>query len=284
MDPRSAPGKIGVTPWPSISVVTPSFNQARFIGEALSSVRSQHYKKYEHLVIDGMSTDGTVAILQNWNADEMSWVSERDSGQSEALNKGFRRATGDIIGWLNSDDRYRPSCFEYVAHTFQTYPEVDVIYGDYLVVDESGETIAIRREIDFSAFILHYHRVLYIPTTTTFFRRRIFDEENWLDEKLHYAMDLEFFIRLSQRGYRFMHIPRLLADFRLQPNSKTCSAAGKQRTEHQKIVLAAAPGLRGLRSPQLRAMVLSMLRLLACIRRYSEKLLRGYYLERFASR
>jgi glycosyltransferase involved in cell wall biosynthesis len=266
---------------PLISVVTPSFNQSSFIGEALASVRLQDYGNYEHLVIDGMSTDGTVDILHNLTVDRglsnIFWVSERDSGQSEALNKGFQLAKGEIIGWLNSDDRYRAGCFEHVVKAFEDNPEVDIIYGDYLIVDEFGKTLQIRREIEFNAFVLLYHRVLYIPTTATFFRRRVFEEGNLLEEKLHYAMDLEFFIRLSARGYYFKHISEVLADFRLQPNSKTCSSANRQRIEHQQIVFAAAPIFRRLKSLRLKNLVLLLLQLMACTKRYSEKLLRGYY-------
>jgi glycosyltransferase involved in cell wall biosynthesis len=272
---------------PLISIVTPSFNQASFIGEALASVQSQGYKNCEHLVIDGVSTDGTVNILRNFKRDNgqanISWISEQDTGQSEALNKGFRRTKGEIIGWLNSDDRYRAGCFEYIAKFFEDNPEVDIVYGDYLVVDESGKVLQIRREIEFNAFVLLYHRILYIPTTATFFRRRIFEEDNWLDEKRQYAMDLEFFIRLSARGYRFKHIPKILADFRLQPNSKTCGSPHRQQMEHQQVIFEAAPILRCLRRTRLRRVVLSLLRSIACVRRYSEKMVRGYYWEQLRS-
>ena len=155
----------------------------------------------------------------------MIWLTEPDSGQSEALNKGFRQAKGEIIGWLNSDDRYRAGCFEQIVQAFADNPDADILYGDYLLVDEAGKTVKIRREIEFSAFILLYHRVLYIPTTATFFRRRVFEEKNWLDESLHYAMDLEFFIRLAARGYRFRHIPEILADFRVHSKA---SRAGRR--------------------------------------------------------
>lgn len=268
---------------PLISIVTPSFNQVSFIGEALASVRLQNYKEYEHLVIDGISTDGTVDLLRDQAMKEeqqrVFWISEADSGQSNALNKGFRRAKGEIIGWLNSDDRYHPGCFDHIVQAFHDNPDVDIVYGDYLMVDEIGNTIEIRREIEFNAFILRYHRILYIPTTATFFRRLIFDECNWLDEKLQYAMDLEFFIRLSERGYRFKHIPHLLADFRMQPESKTCSSPDRQRIEHQQVIFATVPLLRRLKSPVAKATVLRLLRPLASMRRYSEKMLRGYYWE-----
>ena len=272
---------------PLISIITPSFNQASFIGEALESVRRQNDANCEHLVIDGMSTDGTIEVLRNQTRNpgqqNMIWVSERDGGQSEALNKGFRRASGEIVGWLNTDDRYLPNCFDHVLRAFRDNPDVDVIYGDYLIIDETGKMLKLRREIEFNAFILRYHRILYIPTTATFFRRRIFDEGNWLDEKLQYAMDLEFFIRLSERGYRFKHIPQFLAEFRMQPNSKTCRAPDRQRLEHRQVVFAAAPIFRHLESSSLRGLALTLLQSAACVRRYSEKMLRGYYLEALCS-
>jgi len=265
---------------PLISVVTPSFNQREFIGEALASVQRQNHKNCEHLVIDGMSTDGTVDLLRSLAGDKnIVWISEQDSGQSEALNKGFRRAKGEIIGWLNSDDRYRAGCFEHVVQAFEDNPEVDIIYGDYLTMDESGKVLKIRREIEFSAFILLYHRVLYIPTTATFFRRRIFDENNWLKENLQYAMDLEFFIRLSARGYRFKHLPEILAGFRIHPESKSCSFPDRQRREHQQIIFAAAPIFGRLKSPLVKTTILSVLRSTASVKRYAEKMRRGYYWE-----
>ena len=271
--------QIGQTPL--ISIVTPSFNQAEFIAEAIASVRLQSYRNYEHLIVDGMSTDGTVAIISALATGEeqtaIAWISEQDSGQSEALNKGFRRAKGEIIGWLNSDDRYLANCFEHVVKAFEDNPDVDIIYGDYRFIDESGKLLRVRREIDFNAFILLYHHILYIPTTATFFRRRIFDEGNLINESFQYAMDLDFFLRLEKQGYRFKHIPWILADFRLQQSSKTCSFPEKQKLEHEQIVLAAAPICRRVESVRIKKMLLMLLRSIASLRRYSEKLLRGYY-------
>jgi glycosyltransferase involved in cell wall biosynthesis len=266
----------------SISIVTPSLNQASFIHDALESVSMQNYPSCEHLVIDGMSSDGTVELLRNFKTDRatsgITWVSEPDNGQSEALNKGFRQATGDIIGWLNADDRYRIGCFERVAKTFEENPALDILYGDYRVVDEVGELVRIKPEIAFSAFVLFYHRVLYIPTTATFFRRRVFDEGNWINENLQYVMDLEFFIRLAVKGYRFKHIPELLADFRLQPASKTCRNPDKQQWEHRRVIFATVPLLRRLKSERLKKAALFFCRPIAGLRRYGEKAIRGSYL------
>lgn len=268
-----------------LSIVTPSFNQAAFIGEALESVHRQNWPDLEHLVMDGGSTDGTVDVLQSYSRrhdwGHLQFRSKRDRGQAHALNKGFAAASGDIIGWLNSDDRYLPDCFNQVTKAFEDHPDADVIYGDYRCIDEAGNLQSIRREIEFSSFVLLYHRVLYIPTTTTFFRRRIFDDRQFLDDRLHYALDAEFFVRLARRGYHFHHLRALLADFRFQPNSKTCVSPRKQLEEKRRIMESYSPVLQALPWPLLRRGVGALLSSSAAGLRYSEKLVRGYYLPQF---
>jgi len=266
---------------PAISIVTPSFNQGTFIREAVLSVRKQLYPNCEQLIMDGGSNDETVAILRELSHTDhttrLHWVSEPDRGQAHALNKGFARAQGDIIGWLNSDDRYRPGAFDSIAALFAQHPDVDVLYGDYAWMDTDGHIQRVRREIEFSPFILLYHRVLYIPTTATFFRRRILDEGNLLDESLHYAMDFDFFVRLSCHGYRFMHIQRLLADFRLHEASKTCSTPGKQLQEHNQVMRRHSPVSEYVKGDLGRDIAFGLLRVAAGAMRYSEKLVRGCY-------
>lgn len=264
-----------------ISIVTPSFNQAKFIGECIESVQSQGCSSVEHVVADGVSTDGTVEILKRYSGEasygHLHWTSEHDQGQSDALNKGFRMATGEIVGWLNSDDRYRPGCFRDVIEAFAKNPDVDVLYGDYTWIDESGRILQVRREIEFSQFVLSYHRVLYIPSTATFFRRRIFDGGNFIDTQYHYAMDYEFFLRLAHKGYRFRHTPRLLADFRWHSNSKTGAHPEKQLAEGDAIATSYSKVLCSLKNATSKKLTLSALRLAAAGLRYSEKLVRGYY-------
>jgi glycosyltransferase involved in cell wall biosynthesis len=273
-----------VTPAPSISIITPSFNQGAFLTEALLSVQQQKCDKLEHLVIDGESADDSANILRRHSEEtgwkHLSWTSEPDHGQSHALNKGLARASGDIIGWLNSDDRYRPGCLSYVSRIFQECPEADVVYGDYTWINEAGHTIQLRREIEFNRFILLYHRVLYIPTTATFFRRRIIDEGNWLDESLKYAMDFDFFVRLALRGYRFLHVPATLGEFRFQSASKTSTAPHRQLEEVNRLIYRTSPVLRRLESPAASLFVLLLLRSCAAGMRYTEKLFRGYYFDR----
>jgi glycosyltransferase involved in cell wall biosynthesis len=270
---------------PSISIVTPSLNQAAFLDEALLSVRHQNYKCLEHIVMDGGSSDATPEILKGLSAREgwqhLQWASEPDRGQSDALNKGFNRARGEIIGWLNSDDRYRANCFTAVVKAFQDNPGVDIVYGDSTWIDAEGRTFRLRREIEFSYFILLYHRVLYIPTTTTFFRRRIFDEGNLLDESLDYAMDFEFFVRLAGLGYRFQHLPSVLGDFRFQPDSKSSRMPHKELEEVNIVMQRYSPLSTQLRAAALRNVGFMLLRTSAAALRYFRKFSRGYYLDRF---
>jgi hypothetical protein len=160
---------------------------------------------------------------------------------------------------------------------FAEHPDVDVVYGDYTLIDEAGNHIALRREIEFSRFILRYHRVLYIPTTAAFFRRRIFDEGNFLSNSLHYAMDLEFFLQLTDAGYEFMHLRKVLADFRVHPGSKSIQFIDRQKTEHRSIVLRKTPLGKLRRSAWLTNVATHFLQLFAGLLRYSEKLMRGFY-------
>jgi glycosyltransferase involved in cell wall biosynthesis len=270
---------------PKISIVTPSYNQGRFLREALDSVRRQNYPNVEHLVIDGGSTDGTLEILNEISSDaqwrHLRWISEPDRGQSDALNKGFRLATGELVGWLNSDDRYRPGCFRRIVESSANAPESDVLYGDYTFIDEQGRLLEIRREIEFSKFILLYHKVLFIPTTSTFFRRRVFDHNQFVDERFHYAMDFEYFVRLMIKGYRFRHVPGLLADFRWHRDSKSSRAPQKQRAEQNAVVNSVSGLLSRFPPGPVRNLVLFGTRQVAGALRYSEKLLRGYYAEQF---
>lgn len=266
---------------PRFSIVTPSLNQGRFLMDALESVRQQDYPEVEHLILDGKSTDDTVELLGNLDGKpawkHLSWKSEADIGQSDALNRGFELSSGDIIGWLNSDDRYRHGCFHHVAKVFAENPLIDIVYGDLAIMDEQGMIQRVRREIPFDRFILLYNRVLYIPTPSTFFRRRVFHDGNWLKRDLHYAMDYELFLRLANAGYRIEHTPRVLADFRVHPTSKSCAMERLQAEEKKQIMWSASPLSTAIGSLYLRRLAFTGLELLAGLLRRSRKLLRGAY-------
>lgn len=261
--------------YPKISIITPSYNQGNFIEVAIQSVIEQNYPNFEHIILDNCSTDKTLEILQKYD-NHLIWKSEPDKGQSDALNKGFSMATGDIVGWLNADDKYLPGCFHKIANCFAEYPESDIAYGDYRWVNEKGDVFQSRREIDFDQFILKYLHVLYIPSTSTFFKRRIFDEGNFLDDSFQYAMDYEFFLRLALKRYKFIHVHSYLADFRWHTENKSVVALKKQINE-QEIALLRHDHLLQKVPSSVRSPFREMLKLMARGKRYLLKGMKGYY-------
>lgn len=259
-----------------VSIITPSYNQGRYIREAIESVRQQGYPDFEHIVVDNCSTDDTIEILKEY--PHLLWRSEPDQGQSDALNKGFKMATGDIIGWLNADDRYIGGCFSTVTTFFKDKADYDIVYGDYRLIDENGQLRQLRRELAFDMFILKYLHVLCVPSTTTFFKRKVLDEGWFLDTTYHYSMDYEFFLRLALRGYRFAHVRSFLADFRWHAGSKSVLAQKKQRAEQLKALLAQDRFLGEICPAPIRPLTRSLLMGLACTKRYFLKTCNGCYL------
>lgn len=220
---------------PKISIITPSYNQAEYLEETIRSVLDQQYENLEYIIIDGGSTDDSVKIIKEYQDHISYWISERDNGQSHALNKGFAKVTGDIIGWLNADDYYYHGTFSDVVDTFQKNINTGVVYGDFDWVDKHGKLIAHRYEIDFDINILLY-TFCYIPTAASFFRRDILGKIGFVDENLHYEMDTDLFIRLKLYGTRFTHIKRLLSAYRWHERSKSFNFAKVQKLERHEIL------------------------------------------------
>lgn len=271
-----------MNPIPKISIVTPSYNQARFLKETLQSVREQDYPSFEHIVIDGASSDGSVEILKQCSSQpgwaHLHWISEKDTGQSDALNKGFRLATGEIVGWLNSDDTYAEGCFKEVAQAFAAHSGVDVLYGDYNWVDEQGNLLEVRREIEFSHFILLFNRMCYIQSSgALFLKRDIFQSGHFLDEKFNYAMDYEFYLRLLNNGYRFRHLGKVLGSFRWHSDSKTINFPERQASEIDAAREKHAPCLKRMNGSSAKYVTTVFLGSLATMLRWSKKAARGYY-------
>lgn len=257
-----------------ISIVTASFNQGPFIQEAIESVRAQNTGDVEHIIQDNCSTDSTQEVLKKY--PHLRVIREADKGQSDALNRGFKMACGDIIGWLNADDKYLPGCFGAVIDFFEKNPHCDILYGDYRLIDQEGKVLKLRKEISFDLFMLKYLHVLCIPSTATFFRRKIFDEGNFLDTRYHLAMDYEFFLRLALKGYRFSHIPVFLADFRVHGESKSSRHELLQKQEREQALFEQEKFWQDLQSP-LRSVMRGTLLVLARIKRSVLKLVRGSY-------
>jgi glycosyltransferase involved in cell wall biosynthesis len=206
--------------WPSISVVTPSLNQAKFITETIDSVLGQNYPRLEYFVIDGGSTDGTQEILRRYG-DRLRWVSEPDRGQADAVNKGVALARGEIIGWLNSDDTYTPQALEKVARVFATSDELTVVYGDADHIREDGALYGPYPTAAFDYKALSER--CFICQPAAFVRRKNLADVGGLDPDLQFCMDYDLWIRMGRR-YRFVYLPEVLARSRLHKDAKTLAS------------------------------------------------------------
>jgi len=204
-----------------VSVVTPSFQQAQFLEETIQSVISQSYPKLEYIVIDGGSTDGSVDIIKKYEKNIAYWVSEPDRGQSHAVNKGLEKATGDIIGWINSDDRYYEGAIQKAIEVFSEYPEVDVVFGNVDFIDEQGNILHQTNEmaVDFRTYL--FTNRCYHANAAGFFRKKCFDLYGMLREDLKYAMDYELYLRFAYNRCRFYQMKDVLGSYRLHEQSKT---------------------------------------------------------------
>jgi glycosyltransferase involved in cell wall biosynthesis len=209
--------------FPKISIVTPSYQQGAYIERTIRSVLDQQYPNLEYFVQDGGSNDGTAGTLKVYEAQLAGWVSEKDGGQSQAINLGLAKTTGEIMAWLNSDDLMLPGTLHTVASYFEKHPDVDVVYGNRLLID--GGDMEIGRWIVPG----HNNEVLswvdYVPQETLFWRRRIWEKVGGhVDESFHFAMDWDLLVRFRGAGAKFGHIPQFLGGFRIHGSQKTSAA------------------------------------------------------------
>lgn len=207
---------------PKISIVTPSYNQGKYIERTLMSVLEQNYPNLEFIVQDGGSNDETVNILKNYQAQLTRWESKKDNGQSNAINLGFHHATGEIMAYLNSDDILLPGTLHYVAQYFEKNPNVDVVYGHRIIIDEAD------REIGRWVLPNHDSKVLtwadYIPQETLFWRRSVWNKVGGkIDESFRFAMDWDLLLRFAEAGAKFKRLPRFMGAFRVHTQQKTSS-------------------------------------------------------------
>ena len=255
--------------YPSISIVTCSYQQGKFLEATIRSVIEQNYPNLDFLVIDGGSTDETVEVIKRY-ADRMSyWVSERDAGQTHALVKGFRLSRGEIMGWLCSDDLLLPNALQIVADYFTAHPNVEVVYGDALWIDRNGKFIRCKREMPFSRFVmLHDHN--YLAQPSTFWRRRLYEDVGGLDTSFNLAMDADLWERFSKRA-KFVHIPKYLSGIRSYPEQKTYSL--RARSLHEDAIVRS-------RSEYAGKVPTPLLRPLARVARVASKFVAGGYMAR----
>lgn len=213
-----------------ISIVTPSYNQGKFIERTLQSVADQTAKGWEieHVVFDGGSCDNTVEILKAF-IPPVRWVSKKDGGQTDAVNQGIRATDGQIIGWLNSDDVYYPGTIARVVAFFNAHPEVDIVYGMADHIDQKDQAFE-----DYPTEPWDFERLkktCFICQPALFFRRRVVEQHGLLDEKLNYCMDYEYWLRLGMNGVRFAFLKEKLAGSRLYEDNKTLGSRVKVHEE-----------------------------------------------------
>lgn len=216
-----------------LSVVTPSYNQARFLRQTIESVLSQQGVELEYIIIDGGSTDGSVEIIQEYAPRLAYWVSEKDKGQTEAINKGFARATGDVLCWLNSDDLLLPGAAAEALAYLADHPEVGMVYGACTYIDENGRVIG-----DFPAAQTDYRRLrqgyVHIPQQASFFRAQLWRKVGPLDDSFYFAMDYDLWVRLAAEA-PLVHLRRPWASFRLHSDAKTITADDRCWPEMLKV-------------------------------------------------
>jgi glycosyltransferase involved in cell wall biosynthesis len=220
---------------PLVSIVTPSYNKGKFIEETILSIKTQTHPQIEHIIIDGGSTDDTINILKKYEGTyNMQWLSEPDEGQSDAINKGWRMAKGEILAYLNADDTYLPEAVETAAKFLLEHPDIMMVYGRCNIINESSEVIgqSPAKEFDWEDTLC---RGGMIPQPTAFFRRKILHEIGYLNTNLHMSMDLDLWIRIGLK-FKMKCIPKHLANFRLCLGTKSMDDAYKFGHEHLYIL------------------------------------------------
>lgn len=216
-----------MTKHPKISVITPSYNQAQFIRMTIDSVLSQNYPNLEYIVMDGGSTDGTVEILKSYGK-KIAWVSKKDKGQSDAINRGLKMATGEIVSYLNSDDLYKKESLLEVGNFFPNNPQYYWIAGKCDVIDEKGNIIDNYVTLYKNFFLQHLSNknvlsiLNFISQPATFWRKEVISKIGFFDTKLDYAMDYDYWLRMI-KIYKLGFIDRYLASYRIHRNSKSGS-------------------------------------------------------------
>jgi glycosyltransferase involved in cell wall biosynthesis len=209
---------------PAVSIVTPSYNTGAHVGAAVASVLGQDWPFVDYVVLDGGSTDNTVDVLKSFGP-QLRWVSQRDRGQSDAINRGFAQTVGEVLGWLNSDDAYAPGALRAAAEFLAAHPDVAMVYGDADFIDAAGNRIARCAHVEPSFSrrrLLHYSDFIVQPAA--FFRRGAFEAVGGLDPSLNWAMDYDLWLKFAAAGFKVAYLPRVLANYRWLGGSK--SAAG----------------------------------------------------------
>lgn len=204
-----------------VSIITPSYNQGEYIEETIESILGQTYKNIELIIVDGKSTDNTHKVLDKYkNIENVKIIIESDKGQSDAINKGFKIATGELVGWVNSDDLLEPDCIDKVVSEYYKNPKASIIFGNIMLIDSKGKDIKMV-----SANPISYEYLLNknpdVNQQGSFYNSKLLKQVNYLDEDIHYTMDYDLWLRLLKENNSVSIINEVIAKFRLHNTSKT---------------------------------------------------------------
>lgn len=238
-----------MTELPLVSIVTPSYNTAAFIEETILSVKNQTYPNIEHIIMDGGSTDGTVDVIKKYDGTyNMTWISESDNGQSDAINRGWRQARGEIIAYINADDSYELTAVATAVEYLNSHPEIGMVYGECHVIDETSK-ITDRCQAKVFNLKEMLCRGNMVPQPATFLRRAVLDEIGFLDTGLHYCMDYDLWLRIAMKS-EIAYVPRYLANFRRCSGTKSVGEGYKFAFDLKLVTdkIFSTPGLpKGIR-------------------------------------
>ncbi len=219
--------------FPKISIITPSYNQGHFIEETIRSVLLQDYPDIEYIVVDGKSNDNTIEILKKYG-NHLTWTSEPDEGQTDAINKGLKKSTGDIVAYLNSDDIYQPGTFLKIVHYFKNHPETAMIYGNIVHINKESDIIEYKKTRQVTIDNIFTFNV-YIPQPTVFLRRSLVKNVGCFDNKLHLAMDFDYWVRVI-KNCKISFLNEYLAAARIYPEAKSSSLTSGYKEEFLYII------------------------------------------------
>lgn len=231
-----------------ISIVTPSYNQGDYLEETIESVLSQGIPGLEYIIMDGGSTDQSVEIIRKYEKHLAYWQSQPDGGQTHAILEGFRRSSGQVLAWINSDDSYEPGTLAKVKREFESDPQLQFLYGDYSLLFQDGRKVAKPKiSFDFNISLLAF---LMIPQPSSFWKRSLYDAVGGLNPRYQYAMDYDLFLRfgrhLKDHPNAIRHLQDLLAQFRVHEESKSVSLQARFLPEYEAIRTQFGVPARGL--------------------------------------
>lgn len=232
---------------PKITLVMPSYNQAAYLEEAICSVLDQHYPYLEFFILDGGSTDGSQDIIQRYASQLQYWHSQLDMGQTDALKQGFARATGDLMGWLNSDDVLLPGAIEHIVHAYHANPVGGLFAGNLLWIDDEGRIMRCKRHPSQALFFIQ-RGIFAIAQPGSFFKKEDYTAVGGLNTALRYVMDADLYIRMLAKGTRHIHVNAWLSGFRMQEASKTVAEANPFAQEFERTRINSWPTMKPSRT------------------------------------